>query len=198
MRIGIDISQIVYGTGVSSYTKNLVENLLKIDKKNEYLLFAGSLRRKKDLEFRIRNFKGNFKTRFLPISPFLADLIWNRLHLLPMNRFIGSCSVFHSSDWTQPLVDAFRVTTIHDLSPIIFPKDTDPRVVSVHKRRLSWVKKEVDYIIAVSNSTKQDIIKYLGIPKEKIVVIYEAADNQYHPRKKTEVDAVKAKFKING
>jgi hypothetical protein len=32
MRIAIDISQIVYGTGVSVYTKNLVENLLRIDK----------------------------------------------------------------------------------------------------------------------------------------------------------------------
>lgn len=38
MKIAIDISQIVYGTGVSVYTKSLVENLLKIDEDNEYLL----------------------------------------------------------------------------------------------------------------------------------------------------------------
>jgi len=53
MKIGIDISQIVYGTGVSVYTQNLVENLLKIDKKNEYILFFSSLRRK----FPISNFQ---------------------------------------------------------------------------------------------------------------------------------------------
>ena len=59
MRIGIDISQIVFeGTGVANYTRNLVENLLKIsakggsasggDKKNTYVLFFSSLRRKLD------------------------------------------------------------------------------------------------------------------------------------------------------
>ena len=48
MKIGIDISQIVYeGTGVARYTKNLVENLLKIDKKNTYVLFGASLRKRK-------------------------------------------------------------------------------------------------------------------------------------------------------
>ena len=41
MKIAIDISQIVYGTGVSTYTENLIKNLLKIDKENEYLLFCG-------------------------------------------------------------------------------------------------------------------------------------------------------------
>jgi hypothetical protein len=44
MIIGIDISSIPYGTGVSEYTKQLVLNLLKIDSKNQYKLFLGSLR----------------------------------------------------------------------------------------------------------------------------------------------------------
>ena len=38
MRVAIDISQIVYETGVSHYVKNLVTNLLKIDKENHYVL----------------------------------------------------------------------------------------------------------------------------------------------------------------
>ena len=55
MKIGIDISQLAFpGTGVATYTQNLVENLLKIDKqsllprnkKNEYILFFSSLRQK--------------------------------------------------------------------------------------------------------------------------------------------------------
>ena len=59
MKIAIDLSQIIYGTGVSHYRENLVRNLLKINKQslasgagkeNEYLLYGGSLRRKKELE----------------------------------------------------------------------------------------------------------------------------------------------------
>ena len=46
MKVGIDVSQIVYGqTGVSTYTKNLVENLIKIDKDDEFVLYAGSLKK---------------------------------------------------------------------------------------------------------------------------------------------------------
>ena len=50
MKIGLDISQVVYQTGVSRYRANLVENLLKIDQQNHYFLFAGSIRQKKLLK----------------------------------------------------------------------------------------------------------------------------------------------------
>ena len=43
MKIGIDISQVPYGTGVSYYTKELIRSLLEVDKENECLLFGGYL-----------------------------------------------------------------------------------------------------------------------------------------------------------
>ena len=45
MKICIDISQLAYpGTGVANYLESLLENLLKSDQKNEYVLFFSSLR----------------------------------------------------------------------------------------------------------------------------------------------------------
>ena len=67
MKIGIDISQIVYGTGVSFYTKNLVENLLRIDQENEYRLFFSSLRQNLPADFKIQNKKT--KIIKLPLPP---------------------------------------------------------------------------------------------------------------------------------
>ena len=96
MKIAIDISQIVYGTGVSTYTENLVKNLLKIDKENEYLLFAGTLRRKQDV---LKIFP---QTKVFPIPPTLADFVWNRLHIYPIERLIGDVDVLHTSDWAEP------------------------------------------------------------------------------------------------
>ncbi|KKR26576.1 MAG: hypothetical protein UT58_C0010G0010 [Microgenomates group bacterium GW2011_GWC1_39_7b] len=43
MRIAIDISQAIFGTGVSTYTKSLVQGLLSLDKNNDYLLFGSRL-----------------------------------------------------------------------------------------------------------------------------------------------------------
>ena len=101
MRIAIDISQIVYGTGVSVYTKNLVDNLLRIDRENEYVLFAGSLRRKKDILSIYPSAK------IFPIPPTLADFMWNRLHILPIEKLIGNIDVFHTSDWWESAIADF-------------------------------------------------------------------------------------------
>ena len=187
MKIGIDISQIVYRTGVSTYTENLVKNLLKIDKENEYLLFAGTLRRKQDV---LKVFP---QTGVFPIPPTLADLIWNRMHIIKVEKLIGKIDVFHSSDWTQPPTKAFKVTTVHDLIPLMFPKYVHPKIVSVHKRRLEWVKKEVDRVIVPSEATKKDL-SLLGIAGGKIRVIPEAPVHSISKRKS--VDEVKRKYKI--
>lgn len=195
MKIGIDISSVIYGTGVSHYTEKLVENLLKIDKDNSYKLFGGSLRRRGELNSFIGSLSGSFKSKIFPIPPTLADLVWNRLHILPIEKLIGDINVFHSSDWTQPPAKAFKVTTIHDLAPIRFPKLTHPKIHSAHKRRLEWVKKEADRIIVPSEATKKDMESY-GFKTGKVRVIPEAS--VIKPVAFTDVARIKQKYNITG
>jgi len=190
MRIAIDVSQIVYDTGVSVYTRNLVSSLLEIDKNNEYILFAGSLRRKQEL-------KKFFDTRVFSIPPTLADMLWNRLHVYPIERLVGQVDVFHSSDWAQPPSKAFKVTTIHDLAPIKFSQWTNKKIVSVHKRRLKWVRREVDQIIVPSVSTKKSLSK-LGISSSRVTVIPEASDGSVKTVSENMVKKLKEKYSITG
>lgn len=185
MRIAIDVSQIVYGTGVSVYTRRLVESLFAIDKNNQYVLFGGSLRRGSELR--------EFGAKVFPIPPKVADFVWNRLHILPIERLVGEVDVFHSSDWTQPPAKAFKVTTVHDLGPLKFPKLVQPEIVAVHQRKLKWVREEVDRAIVPSTQTKEDLVTY-GIPADKVRVIYEAAVNS--PVGLDEVEIVRRKYKI--
>ena len=189
MRIAIDISQVVYGTGVSVYTENLVKNLLKIDQENEYCLFAGTLRRKKDI---LRLFP---QTKILPISPMMADFVWNRFHTLPIDRLVCKIDIYHSSDWAEAPTNAFKVTTIHDLYPLKFPRLIHPVVREVHKRRLSWVLRESERIIVPSESTKRDLIYYGGV-EEKIRVIPEAPSIQKASLEG--VDRVTKKYNLKG
>lgn len=189
MRICIDISQIVYGTGVSTYTKNLVENLLKIDKENEYLLYAGALRRKNDV---LSAFP---QAKVFPVPPALANLLWNRLHLLPIEKLVGEVDIFHTSDWAEPPAKARKVTTVHDLYPLKFPKLIDPVVREVHKKKLGWVFKETKKIIVPSESTKSDLLE-LGINGDRIVVIPEASS--LSRSSDDSIKAVKAKYGLKG
>lgn len=174
MRVAIDLSSIIYGTGVSNYRFNLVKNLLKIDSKNEYLLFGGSLRRFNELKEKISQFSSLvYGTKVFPLPPRLADILWNKLHVLPIEKLIGKFDVVHTSDWAEPPSIFNKVTTIHDLVPIVLPKFTPKIIVETHKQRLKWVEKESKKIIVPSLATKNDLIK-LGFDEKRILVIYEA------------------------
>lgn len=203
MRIGIDISQVVYGTGVSAYTRKLVKSLLTIDKENEYFLFGGSLRRRGELDAFIDNLQQDFtfKSKIFSIPPTAADLIWNRWHILPVEKLIGEVDVLHSSDWSQPPSRAFKITTVHDLVPILHPglaaRDMIRNVAKTHRRRLFWVKKEADRIIVPSEATKVDLVK-LGFNKGKIRVIPEAPDPVFKSASVSKIEEVKKKCGISG
>lgn len=200
MRIGIDISQIVYGTGVSFYTRSLVKHLLKTDSENSYCLFGGALRSKQVLMNSLEDFedyKNKFTTRIYPFSPRISDFIFNKLHFLPIETFTGKLDVFHSSDWTQPKSSCFNVTTIHDLAPIIYPQLSDRNIVDVHKRRLKKIFAEVDRVIVPSKATENELLR-LGYDSNKIRVIYEASGDVFKKTPLEEVNKVKERLKIRG
>jgi hypothetical protein len=177
VKIGIDVSQIAYqGTGVSAFVTKLVENLLKIDGKNEYILFFSSLRRK----FLISNFQFLIKSKFpnskfqiktFRFPPMLLDLLWNRLHILPIEWLIGDVDVFITSDWTEPpTLRAKKATILYDLVVYKYPSETDGKIVEVQKRKLKWVRKESKMVFCISESTKKDAADILGIENKKLRV----------------------------
>jgi glycosyltransferase involved in cell wall biosynthesis len=170
MKIGIDISQTAYeNTGVASYLGNLIKNLVKIDTKNEYILFYSSLRR----NFHPATGGPNVSIKKFKIPPSLLDLLWNKLHVFPIEWFIGDVDVFISSDWTEPpALKAKKVTILYDLIVYKYPKETDSKIIATQKRKLKWVKKECDIVFCISESTKRDAIELLGIEEKRLKVIY--------------------------
>src|SRR3989344_899312 len=139
MKIGIDISQIVYGTGVSTYTKNLVESLLSIDHKNDYILFGSSLRAKKKLREFLTELEGfkNVQSKISSFPPTFLEIMWNKLHVYPIEKIIDVVDVFHSSDWTQPKIanlNTKKVTTIHDMVPYLFAQSLPKKIVENQKK----------------------------------------------------------------
>lgn len=180
MRIAIDVSQSIYGTGVSKYTKYLVTQLLRLDDKNHYTLFGGSLRRKGELDAWIHRL-GEAQGKTYYLSPKFFHLIWNTFHVLPAETLTGKVDLIHTSDWAEPPAKAVKVTTIHDLNFLIDPTYAHPEIRSVQQKRLYWVAKETAGIIAVSRATKNDIMEHLNIESDRIEVIHEGPNIQYPP-----------------
>lgn len=185
MKIGIDISQLAYeNTGVANYLKNLVEKLLEIDRENEYILFYSSLRKK----LPSLSFPANSKVviKRFRIPPTALNILWNKLHVLPIEGLIGNVDVFITSDWTEPPArSAKKATILYDLIVYKYPKEThnrttfnarkftfSPNIVKSQKRKLEWVKKESSKILCISNSTKKDATQILGISEDRLDVIF--------------------------
>jgi glycosyltransferase involved in cell wall biosynthesis len=187
IRVGMDISQIAHTGGVGVYSQNLAQKLSKL-KDLEMIYFYSSLRRPE--KSGLKNVK-KFK-----LPPTFFEMLFNRWRNVPIEKFIGSIDIFHSSDWIQPPTKAKKVTTYHDLIPILHPEWSVPKIVDVHKRRLKIVENEVDMVIAVSNATKKDLLKVSTVPEEKIIVIYEAVDEEFKKLPAEEVEEFRARYKL--
>lgn len=190
MVIGIDISQLAYPqTGVANYLGSLVKNLIELDKENEYILFYSSLRKKlliSNFKFLNKSQYSNVTVKKFKFPPTMLDILWNKLHILPIESLIGNVDIFITSDWTEPPTKkAKKVTILYDLMVYKYPEEShhqtnfsplkliiSPNIVEVQKRKLKWVKKESQRILCISESTAKDANQILDIPKEKLTVVY--------------------------
>lgn len=123
-----------------------------------------------------KNFKGknrlyNLCNKLLPNLPTLEHI--NRKYEEKLLRQ-GDFDIFHPTFFDDYYLSLLSkkpfVLTIHDMMPELFPqyfKQNDLQIIK--KRKL--VKKAAA-IIAVSEKTKADIVNILGVPPEKIEVIY--------------------------
>ncbi len=176
MKIGIDARFYRSSTaGIGRYTRGLLKNLAKIDKKDLYTIFITP---EDDKEYDI--VADNFKKVVIPIVHYSLSEQTKFLSLLNKGRF----DLVHFLNFNHPIMyNRPFITTIHDLTMLLYP---------VGRSQKSWMRKAAfqkvmknaaqksSEVIAVSNETKKDIIKYLGAHEEKIKVIYEAYDGIYH------------------
>lgn len=173
MKIGIDISQTAYAnTGVANYLTSLIEHLIKEDQENEYILFFSSMRKTLgNGKWRMAN--RNVKIKKYKLPPGLLDFLWNKMHICPIEWFIGPVDIFITSDWTEPpAIKAKKMAILYDLIVYTHPDETAANIVATQKRKLAWAKKEESGFLCISESTKKDAEKILGIAKEKLFVIH--------------------------
>ncbi len=182
MKIGIDLTQLNYlGTGVANYTFNLVKNLLKFDKKNQYHLFYPSLRNQKNpLIKELKKLGGNIHQ--YPLPPSFFNFCWGKNHFLPIDWFTGYCDIFYFSDFNRPPVNkkSKGITTIHDLTWKLYPQYHTQEIINAHEKKLEKTTKYDDEIVVDSENTKNDLLKlYPQLNPNKVHVIYPGVDERF-------------------
>lgn len=179
LNVTIDISPIVYGRGVSLYTKNLVR-ALTANSQISLNLFGISLRQKTKLQKFAQSLPSwkNKKTRadFFSIPPKAMPLLWYQLNFPPISWMIGGqVDVFHAwEELIPPVSKTPVVATIHDLAILKFPETANPSTLSKHRAGWERLKKTQSHVIAVSRATKNDLLELLDFNPNRVHVVYEA------------------------
>lgn len=197
MKIAIDISQIVHqGTGVARYMSELVDNILTFDKVNNYLLFGYSFRKQQLIKDFVASHRKKIESKIFPLPPTLWEFIFNDFHKLKIENLIGNFDIIHTSDWIEVPSDKLKISTIHDLLPVMHPQYFPKKIVSTQLKRLNWINKESDIIIVDSVSTKTDCLKHLSIKEKNIYVVYPGIDKKFFI-KSSESSKILEKYRIN-
>ncbi len=180
MRIGIDARFVgPEGTGLGKYAEKLIENLQDVDNKNNYVIFL-----------KANNFN-HLKIRNKNFSKVLADVNWYSVdEQIKMPAIFASqkLDILHVPHFNVPFFYKGKfVVTIHDLIHHDFSQEsaTTKNYLIFKVKRLGYqfvinnaIKKSVK-VITPSNFVKEEIIKVFRTDPAKIVVTYEAAEEEY-------------------
>ena len=185
MRIGIDARFVgPEGTGLGKYTEELILNLAKIDKKNEYFIFL----RKENWQFLKLSSKNFHKV--------LANVPWYTFQEQVKLPFVfpkSKIDLLHVPHFNAPfLYNGRLVITVHDLIHHQFEQESaTTRNFFVFKLKRIGYKliitnaiKKAAKIITPSNFVKSQIVKTFRVDPSKIVVTYEAAEEEYFRNQK--------------
>ena len=198
MHIAIDARRISdRHAGMGVYTYNLIRALQRIDSRNRYTIFLNPLKTK-----RFDNANSNFSTYITPITienHVVGDL-WRHVYL-PYRLKADGTDVFHDPGYFLPVVPGGykSVVTVHDLVVYTFPQTNSKRYFWYMKQMTKIGARNADLIIAISFHTKDDLVRILKVPEEKIRVVYSAVNEHLKPVVDPEqLGQVRRKFGIEG
>lgn len=202
MRIGIDIRPLAAGrrTGVEEYTIGLLSELFRSGTEHEYVLFFNAWgKAEPDLSW-AEGFPNVTIRRFQYPNRLLNLSLWY-LQCPKLDRLVGGTDVFFMPNLNFAAFSRRTkvIVTAHDLSFEFFPETFS------WKQRL-WhfainfrsLLRRADRIIAVSASTKDDLVTRYRLLAEKIEVIHSGLDERFRVMDRNDLSllAVKEKYRL--
>jgi glycosyltransferase involved in cell wall biosynthesis len=174
MRIGLDLRMLGGGSGISRYIHELTRQILMQDKANGYVLFFNRL------DDATRQEYSQYGHRMVETG--ISHYSWQEQVLLPGMFSKEKLDLLHVPHFNAPLLYRGKfVVTIHDLTHTRFPGKKFSH--SLHRLAYQLVilnaAKRSSKIIAVSESTKSEIMGHYNVPPSKIQVAYEGHKDIY-------------------
>lgn len=166
------------GKGLGRYTQEIVDNVIKADTENQYVIFLSpenfhefECDNKRDKKILVKARWYSFAEQI--VFPFI---IWRQ-----------SLDLIHFTHFNVPVFTPTRfIVTVHDLILTKFPTVRASTLSPIfywfknlgYKFVIWLAVKRAKKVIAVSNNTKEDIIKQFKVKEDKVSMIYEGVSDK--------------------
>lgn len=161
--------------GVGNYIRNLIQSLAIMDQTHEYLLFVSCANAR-----HVAGLGRNFRYKFVP-SNRLRRLAWEQMGLVSELRR-ENIDVFHGPMFITPLrKQCAYVTSMLDMTFFLSPERHTLMKRLYFQRMTPVIARKADAILAISESTKRDIVTLLGIDARKVTVTPLGVSTAFRP-----------------
>jgi glycosyltransferase involved in cell wall biosynthesis len=137
-----------------------------------------------------------------PVSPFALRQQWT-IPLLLRQVANGKAQssipspLYHSTYYLMPYrPGAPTILTIYDLIAMLHPQTVSPRARLLFRVTTRLALATAQQIVAISEATRQDLLRYFPIPAKRVTAIPLAADPRFQPQPATAIAAVRRKYNL--
>lgn len=163
-------------TGLGNYSRSLIEQLARQFPENKYFVYSPKVKSSKQIDTFFE--QENIQLKL----PSKSNFLWRSFNILKDLKHDG-IQLFHGLSHEIPFsiqkTEIKSIVTIHDLIFLRFPKYYKFIDRKLYKWKSQSACNHADKIIAISEKTKADIVKFYKINPKKIEVIYQTCDDSF-------------------
>lgn len=113
-----------------------------------------------------------------PLPRQLAKLYWEQVTVPRRARGLGA-DLLLVPYWAAPLWQPVpTVVTVHDLIPLLLPPYRGGWTGRLYNRLVSTSARRCTAVITVSDASKRDIVRHLGVPDERVTTVYHGPNRE--------------------
>lgn len=200
MNIAFDAKRITHNaTGLGNYSRYIVQTLAEYQPENNYLLCSPTAGNPRLYEALLEHRSVVLQT---PESSWgkLLGSYWRNWGLKPMLKK-EDVDLYHglSNELPIGLYDYKHigtVVTIHDLAFVRYPKLYKPIDRALYRHKYGASARHADHVIAVSESTRRDVIEYFDVEPERVSVVYQGCSPIYSKAKPEQEALVRGHYQL--
>lgn len=193
-------------TGSGQYTRHLLAQLTQIAPEHEYIVVTPEGCARPDDSVQIRRSEYGRSDLGAPSrqrpaaraarKPGLRK-VWFEQMTFPRACRRLQADLAHVPYWGSPLSPTVpTLVTIHDIIPLLLPEYRGGMRVRTYTALVQTAAAQASLILTDSQAAKEDIVTHLGLPKNRVQVVYLAVDPAFAPDPEPEDQAIRDHYDL--